>query len=77
MRTIWESEVLEMDVRFRIQLSSGLYEGIHEFVILLAAYSRFFETKVKIIVQKLFIICPAVKDHWKCSIRMDSSTQCS
>ena len=73
--TIWQPKIFEVDVRFGVQLSSGLDEFIYKVVIFLASGTRFSETEIEFIFQKLLVICSAIQNDRKGSVGVDACAE--
>lgn len=49
-----------MDISVRIKLSCRLNEGVYEIVVFLSSNSRFPDTQVQVVIQKVLIVCSTV-----------------
>lgn len=76
LRTIWQAEVLEVDISSRVKFSRRLHESVDEIIVLLASGSRLTKAKVEIIVEKFLVIGSTVEDDGEGSVRMYSSAEC-
>lgn len=74
--TVIKSKVLKVDISAWIELPGRLDERVDKFVIPLAPDALGPESKVQIVLKKIFIICTAVQDHRQGPVRVDASTQC-
>lgn len=73
--TIWQSEILKVDVCLRIQLAGGLDKCVDKFVVPLTPDSFLPQTKVERIIQELLVVGAAVQHYWKNTIGMDARTE--
>ena len=64
-----------MNVSLWIQRASRLHKRVDKLVILLPTNSRLFQTQIEFIVEKFFIISPAVENYREGSVWVDSSTE--
>ena len=64
-----------MDVGTRIQLPRRLNECIDELVVLLSTNALLLEPEIQVVIQKLFVVCSAIKNNSQCSVGMNASTE--
>jgi hypothetical protein len=48
-RTIWQAEILEVDIRFGVQLSSRLNEGVYKIIVFFASDTRLLKAEIEFI----------------------------
>lgn len=75
--SIVNAKIFEVDVCFWKQLLRALYEALDKVIVLLTSDSVLLNSKVKVVITKLLIICAGIKDNTERPIWMNAGAHCS